>query len=189
MCLLMYNRIMIYTFQKALETFGSRYQIRKALAEKRLFLVKRGFYSDEKPLRDEAALSLFYPETILTLNSAFFFYGLTDTTPDFFYLASPRTSVRIKDADVRQSFQDKSFFAVGDSFFPTPTGVVRIYDKERLLIELLRFQKQFPYGYYKEIILNYRQISSSLDSNKIAGYTQHFKNGENLLRQILKEVF
>jgi hypothetical protein len=180
---------MIYSFQKALEIFGSRYQIRKALAEKRLFIAKRGFYSDEKPIRDEAALSLFYPETILTLNSAFFLYDLTATLPDAFYLASPRTSVRIKDTDVHQSFQDKSILGVGASSVATPTGVVRIYDKERLLIELIRFQKQFPYDYYKEVILNYRKISSTLDGAKLAAYTRNFKNGENLLRQILKEVY
>lgn len=72
-CLVMYNKIMIYSFQKALEIFGFRDRIRKALAEKRLFVAKRGFYSDEKPLRDEASLSLFYPETIFPLTAPFSF--------------------------------------------------------------------------------------------------------------------
>jgi hypothetical protein len=189
MCMFMYNIDMIYTLQKAMETFGSRYQIRKALAEKRLFVMRRGFYSDETPLRDEAALSLFYPGVIFTLNSAFFLYDLTDALPDFFYVSSQRNSLRITDPDIKQSFQDKAIFSLGDSSLATPTGVVRIYDKERLLIELIRFQSRFPYDYYKEIIRNYRDTSSSLDPNKIARYTSHFKNGEKILRRILKEVF
>jgi hypothetical protein len=188
-CCFMYNMDMIYSFKEALKTFGSRYQIRKALFEKRIFVIKRGYYSDEKPLKDEAALSIFYPGAIFTLNSAFFLYDLTDTIPDYFYVASLRTYVRIKDKDVKQSYQEKEIFALGTSSLKTPTGMVRIYDKERLLIELIRFQKRLPYDYYKEIIGNYRKISYLLDSNKIAAYTNHFKNGETILRQIMREVF
>jgi hypothetical protein len=44
--------------------------------------------------------------------------------------------------------------------------IIRIYDKERLLIELIRLQNRFPYDCYKEIILNYRAIADSLDSNR-----------------------
>jgi predicted transcriptional regulator of viral defense system len=188
-CCLMYNYHVNYSFRVALQNFGSRYQIRKALAEGRLYVIGHGLYSDKKPIKDEATLSLLYPGAILTLNSAFYLYGLTDVVPDRCYFASVRTYTRIKDKAIKQNFQNKEIFILGDSSISTPSGTVRIYDKERLLIELIRLQKRFPYDYYKEIILNYRAIADSLDSNKIAEYAGHFKNGERILRQILREVF
>lgn len=114
---------------------------------------------------------------------------MTDTILDYFYLASLRTYIRIKDKDVKQSYQEKEIFALGTSSLKTPTGQIRIYDKERLLIELIRFQKRLPYDYYKEIIRNYRNNASTLDANKIARYTRHFKNRDTILKQIMREVF
>ena len=35
---------------------------------------------------------------------------------------------------------------------------IRIYDRERMLIELIRSAKNLPFDYYKEIIESYRRI-------------------------------
>ena len=40
---------------------------------------------------------------------------------------------------------------------------VNIYDKERMLIELVRNKKNIPYDMYKEIVNNYRKIIESLN--------------------------
>lgn len=64
-CCFIHNMDMLYSFKEALKTFGSRYQIRKALLEKRIFAMKRGYYSDEKPLKDE----VLYPSFILAPSS------------------------------------------------------------------------------------------------------------------------
>ena len=38
-----------------------------------------------------------YPNAILTLNSAFYYYGLTDTIPDHYYVATPKSNRNIED--------------------------------------------------------------------------------------------
>lgn len=40
---------------------------------------------------------------------------------------------------------------------------IRIYNKERMLIELVRYKSKLPFDYYKEIILNYRKLLPRLD--------------------------
>ena len=64
-----------------------------------------------------------------------------------------------------------------------------MYDKERLLIELIRKRASIPFDYYKEIILNYRYISEELDMYKIEEYVSLFKNEVNLFDIIQREVF
>lgn len=45
-----------------------------------------------------------YPNAILTLNSAFYYYGLTDTIPDRYYVATPKSNRKIEDVRVKFSF-------------------------------------------------------------------------------------
>ena len=42
-----------------------------------------------------------YPNAILTLNSAFYYYGLTDTIPDHYYVATPKSNRKIEDVRVK----------------------------------------------------------------------------------------
>ena len=48
-----------------------------------------------------------YPNAILTLNSAFYYYGLTDTIPDHYYVATPKSNRKIE--DVREMYALSDF--------------------------------------------------------------------------------
>ena len=71
----------------------------------------------------------------------------------------------------------------------TNDGVINIYDRERLLIELIRKKKQIPFDYYKEIISNYRALVDELDMYKIEEYLTLFKNDMSLSNILQMEVF
>ena len=47
-----------------------------------------------------------YPNAILTLNSAFYYYGLTDTIPDHYYVATPKSNRKIEDVRVMYALSD-----------------------------------------------------------------------------------
>ena len=66
---------------------------------------------------------------------------------------------------------------------------VNMYNKERLLVELIRKRNQIPFDYYKEIIGNYRKIADELDMYKIEQYIALYKNECNLGNILLREVF
>lgn len=180
---------MVISYKEALGKYGSRNEVRKALRLKKLFSVGRNLYSDSPCSRDEAVVSALHPSAIFTLNSAFFLYGLTDSIPDKFFLATSFDYTRLKDKDISQSFQSRTILEIGSSYMETPNGRVHIYDKERLLIELVRFRKRFGFDYYKEVIGNYRKAAGEMDANKIAFYLTNFKYGDGIMKTILKEVF
>ena len=47
---------------------------------------------------------------------------------------------------------------------------INIYNKERMLVELLRNKNKLPFDYYKEIILNYRKIINTIDIALVMDY-------------------
>ncbi len=65
----------------------------------------------------------------------------------------------------------------------------RIYDKERMLIELLRFKNKLPYDYYKEILGNYRMQISNLDIERIQKYAAIFPKSKMINTLLESEVF
>ena len=47
------------------------------------------------------------------------------------------------------------------------TYKILMYNKERMLLELLRNKNKLPFDYYKELILSYRKIIHQLDMQEI----------------------
>ena len=66
---------------------------------------------------------------------------------------------------------------------------VKMYNRERLLVELIRKRNQIPFDYYKELISNYRKIVDDLDMYKIEEYLSLYKNESNIADVLLREVF
>ena len=58
-----------------------------------------------------------------------------------------------------------------------------------MLIELIKNKKSIPFDYYKEIILNYRNIVDDLQNWKIEQYLGNYSQEERILDIIQKEVF
>ena len=66
---------------------------------------------------------------------------------------------------------------------------IKIYNKERLLIDLVRYKNKIGYDLYKEIITNYRKIIDELDMSLIEEYLNVFKEGEKFYKILMDEVF
>ena len=65
----------------------------------------------------------------------------------------------------------------------------KVYDKERMLIELLRFKNIYPYDYYKEILSNYRKQVYELDIERIQEYADIFPKRKMISEALSTEVF
>ena len=65
----------------------------------------------------------------------------------------------------------------------------KIYDKERMLIELLRYKNRLPYDYYKEILGHYRELLYELDIERIQDYAATFPRHKMISDTLDAEVF
>lgn len=180
---------MVYNFQEVLKKYKNRRNIEDALKKEILFKVAKGVYSDEKNANPLVVAVKKYPNAVVTMDSAFYYYKLTDVIPLMIYVATNRNSNPIKMDKIKQTFMDKSILNEGKTTVMIDGEEVSMYDKERLLVELVRKRGTIPFDYYKEIIGNYRDISEELDMYKIEDYCSLFKNGDNLLNILQREVF
>lgn len=180
---------MVYNYEEIILKFKNDYQLKKAIEQRKIFKIESGIYSDYEYLDYLLIISKKYPNAIFTLDSAFYYHNLTDVIPQYYYLATHRKSAKINDKKIKQIYVSGDLFNLGVSHIVINGVEIKIYDKERLLIDLIKNSDKIPFDYYKEIINNYREISNKLDINKISDYLCYYKHDLDLFIQIQKEVF
>ena len=180
---------MLYTRKEISKKYNSTYQINRALENKEIFKIQNGIYSDEEFVNPLLVINKKYPNAIFTMDSAFYYWDLTDVIPDKFHLATKRNNIRYRDEDIRQYFVEENLFEFGKTTLKVENVEINIYDRERMLIELVRKKAQIPFDFYKEIISNYRKIANDLDSFKISEYISYYKNEETLYARVQSEVY
>ena len=147
--------------------YGSDYFTSQEISAGRLFRIEKGVFAERMHVPELALLSWKYPKAVITMLSAFYFYGLTDVIPQVCDLATDMDSAKIRDDRVHQYFLPGNFLYIGVSEDDDQGFPIRIYSKERMLIELLRYKSKLPFDLYKEVLLNYRKILHQLDIQKI----------------------
>ena len=180
---------MLFSSKECKEKYGNYYQINKAIQAGTLYKVADGVYSDTPRVSEVEIIMYRYPQTVFTLNSAFYYHGLTDVIPNRYYLATVRDTHKIPDPKIKQVFYSTDKFSVGIFDLAYQGTTIRIYDRERMLIELIRSAKNLPFDYYKEIIANYRKKTDKIDIYKIQEYISYYKNESSLYDTLMREVF
>lgn len=180
---------MVLLYKELIQKYESDYKIKKLIQEGKIFKIEKGIYSDKKDVNYLEIISKKYPNAIFTMDSAFYYHNLTDVIPEKEYLALKRDSTKISDSRIKVVYYQEKFFDIGKSTLNINGVEVKIYDKERMLIELIRNRNSIGFDYYKEIIENYREIKDTLNAKKIAEYISNFSIENHLYDVIMKEVF
>ena len=180
---------MIYTYKECNEKWSSDYQIKRQISAGNLFQIEKGIYSTTPDVSALAVISVKYPKAIITMDSAFFFHGLTDVIPDEYHIATDKHSIHISDKRVRQYYIPSDILSTGVTSMIRRDATIKIYDKERMLIELLRYKNKLPFDYYKEILRNYRNLIYELDIERIQEYAAVFPKSKMISEALDAEVF
>ncbi len=179
---------MLFSF-KTLKNKYKYNEIEKMLEERKIFKIEKGIYSDNKNVNYLELINFKYPNTVFTLDSAFYYHNLTDVIPEKKVLGIKRGSYLSNDKNIRFVTYSEKYFDLGKTIITVDDIEIKIYDKERMLIELIRNRKSYGFDYYKEIINNYRELKEQLDIGKIMEYISAFPIEEHLYDVIMKEVF
>ncbi len=180
---------MVYSYKELRKIYGTDYKIQKLVKEGNLYKIESGIYSDRQ---NNHYLEIFvkkYPNAIISGDSAYYYHNLTDVIPQKIFMTTNRTSGRFDDSHIIQSYATSNYFTLGKTNIKFEGVKINIYDRERILIELLKNKNNIPYDYYKEIIDNYRKIKNELDIYRLQEYANVYKNGEKLMTMIQDEVF
>ncbi len=179
---------MIYSYEESVKKYGSKYLLKKAVQSGEIYQQDKGIYSDERYVSDEYIIAAKYPKAVYTLQSAFYHYNLTDVIPEKHYLATDRDAAKITDGRVVQIFEKKDLLMLGATDDIRKGYTIKIYNRERLLVELLRHKNKLPYSYYKEILLNYRDMIHELDIRAIQDYAAEVPKTSKIIESLRLEV-
>jgi len=180
---------MLYTHKELEKLLSSDYQIKKAISSGKFFKIERGIYSSMQRVHPFEVIMKKYPNAVVTMDSAFYLYGFTDVIPDKTYLATKRDAARIVDKSIVQVLVLEKLFEIGKTQMDFESALISIYDKERMLIELVRNKQRMGFDYYKEIIGSYRKVIHKLDIRNIEDYAGMFNSENYIFKTIQEEVF
>lgn len=179
---------MLMTLTECLERYDGQYRVDEAIRTGRLKRLAHGLYSDGARHRDIEVLQKRYPTSVVTMLSAYYYYDLTDQVPDKCHLAVERGGSKINDPKAVEYFVPKGTGTIGVCE-ETMRGVhLRIYDKERLLIETVRLRTKLPYELYREVIGGFRRVVEELYPAKMEDYLESFPKRKLIFDIIKREV-
>ena len=174
--------------QECLSRFGSDYFIKQRIAAGNLFRLENGVFAEQKHVPENAIISHRYSHGVITLLSAFYHYGLTDVIPEACDLATSRNAAKIHDPRVRQLFVPDEILHQGAIMDQEHDYPIRIYSRERLLIELLRYKNKLPFDLYKEVLLSFRKIIPQLNMQDIQDYAMAVPKRKMIMEALQMEV-
>ena len=180
---------MILLYSECLKQFGNKYNINKLVANKQLFKLEKGVYSDREYVPEYQIIATKYHKAVFTLQSAFYYQRLTDVIPEKYYLATSRGASKISDARVVQIFENSEWLMYGAEMISYGNSEILMYNKERLLVELLRNKNKLPYDYYKEILTRYRKVVHDLDIPLIQDIAMVLPKSRMIMEALQAEVF
>ena len=92
------------------------------------------------------------------------------------------------DDQIKQYFMDAALYEIGLTKMQINNTWIPIYDRERMLIELVRYRKKLDPDYYNEIKSYYHHHPEKLDMEKLKGYLNQFVSKRKITEVILTEI-
>ena len=176
---------MLMNYEECIKKYHDELGIKKAIESKNLFKLEKGVYSDKEYVNEVEIVIFKYPKGVVTLDSALYYLDYTDVIPEKTHLATDKDASKIKDDRVIQVFDNSGMTFLGTERKIIDNIEMLIYDKERLLVEVIRYRFKLPFDFYKEVINNYRKNLDELDFQKLQDYIEQLPKSERV-REIIK---
>ncbi|HZX20871.1 MAG TPA: type IV toxin-antitoxin system AbiEi family antitoxin domain-containing protein [Clostridia bacterium] len=139
--------------------FSSR-QIKKFMEAGLITKIKHGFYelTDYIP-REEVIIARLFPESIIFLESALFYYGYIERVPPSWQIAvnknSSKPQYNIDYPLIKPYYLEPKFIEIGIDTTEIEGVEIRIYDKDRTICDALRYETKLEVEVFINAIKNY----------------------------------
>jgi predicted transcriptional regulator of viral defense system len=135
-------------------------QIKKLIEEDVITKIKRGFYelTDEMP-QEEVIIARLFPHAVIFLESALMHYGYTDRIPLAWQIAVDKDSKKNQyDIDyplIEPYYLESKFIEIGVDRKQVEGVTVRIYDRDRTICDVLRYENKLEREVFSNAIQRY----------------------------------
>lgn len=150
--------------------------------------ISRGIYSLPNQFNDEYELLQKRNKFIFSYGTALYFHGLSDRVPNVINLSVPQgyNVAHIKQDSIQFKFHyvKQELFDFGIVQVKSPQGgLIRIYDKERCICELIKQHKKIDLQLFQTAIKEYFKLKDK-NLRKLLKYSKVFKVDEDVRKYI-----
>ena len=135
--------------------------IQKLLADGVIEKIKQGYYHliDETSNSEATIISRLFPDAVLCMNTALFYYNYGDRTPSEWHLAVDKDiskyRVKIDYPFVKTYFFESSLLSLGVTEGEIDQNIVHIYDRDRTICDCLRYMGKMDKEIFNKAIQGY----------------------------------
>lgn len=136
-------------------------QREKLVADGYVEKVRRGYYQWVNPedFSEVGTVTRLFPDGILCMDTALRYYGYSDRTPGEWHLAvskdSGKSRFKIDYPFVRPYYVEPTVLELGLTAGTMDGHPIRIYDKDRLICDCLRYRNKMDKEIFNKAIQNY----------------------------------
>lgn len=156
--------------------FNSR-NILQFLKEEKIIKLKRGIYqlSDDIDTTEEIIIAKLFPAAVIYLESALLHYGYTDRIPYSWQIAvdknSSKSQYKISYPVITPFYLEKKLMDVGVSEYSINGIKIKIFDRERTICDILRYEKKIDKEVFNKAIQSYIKDNEK-NINKLMEYAK-----------------
>jgi predicted transcriptional regulator of viral defense system len=159
--------------------FNSR-NILHFLNEEKIVKLKRGVYqlSDDIDTPEEVIIAKLFPSSVIYLNSALFYYGYIDRIPSSWQIAVDKniakSQFKITYPIITPFYLEKKFMNIGVSEYYIDNVKIKIFDRERTICDVLRYEKKLDKEIFNKAIQSYVKDKEK-NINRLIKYSKVLK--------------
>lgn len=151
--------------------------IQKLLNDDHIEKIKRGYYHlvDSENFSEANIINHLFPEAVLCLDTALFYYGYSDRTPSKWHLAVDKdikkSRLKIDYPFIKPYFLEPHILRIGITEGEIDHNKIRIYDKDRTICDCIKYMGKMDKEVFNKAIQSYirddkKNISNLLDYAK-----------------------
>lgn len=162
--------------------------IRKLLENGEISKIKQGYYELADEVNpEEIIIAKLFPKAVIFLESALIHYNYTDRIPTAWQIAVSRDSEKsqydIESPSVEPYYQEPKFLNVGVSKFEINGVNVRIFDRDRTMCDILRYEKKLEKEVFTNAVTRYMK-----DPNKNIRHLFEYAEVFNITKKVQSQI-
>ena len=137
--------------------------IKRLMSDGLIEKIKQGYYHlvDENNDSEVNIINRLFPDAVLCMNTALFYYGYSDRTPNEWHLAVNKDiskyRVKIDYPFIKTYFLEPEILSLGLIEGVIDNNIVRIYDKDRTICDCLRYMGKMDKEIFNKAVQGYVQ--------------------------------
>jgi len=150
-------------------------RLQQFVKEGKLRKIKSGYYTSDKIVDEEMLVSALFPDGVLTLETALYYYGYIHERPKTWRIAINKNTSKgrfnITYPLVYPLYTEPDVLDQGDEEINIGGNLMRIYSKERLICEVLKYQDKMDKKDFREGIFSFIEDEDK-DEFKLLEYSE-----------------